>query len=105
MICSNKGKSISYFNGNSTVVEHLPRKPKVLGSSAATDAGTGRENVHKHKPALCLSNIMVHKSAPNFSSRGQHVLQQCFSTLIRQIDTKFNNHGGYRESKEIIKII
>ncbi len=73
MICSNKGKSIIYFNGNSTVVEHLPRKPKVLGSSPAIAADTGREYVHKNKLALHLSStIIVLKSTPNFASRGQH---------------------------------
>ncbi len=101
MLCS-----ISYFNGDSTVVEHSPRKPKVLGSSAAIAADTGREDIHTNKLALHLSStIIVLKLTPSFASRGQHVLQQCFSTFFRQIDAKFNNHGGYRESKQRIKII
>ncbi len=34
-------------SGSSTVVQHLPRHPKVEGSSPATTAGSGKDNGEK----------------------------------------------------------
>jgi hypothetical protein len=46
-------------SGGSIVVEHMPRLPKVEGSSPATAAGLGREKMGKDEEvSLLLVSIM-----------------------------------------------
>jgi hypothetical protein len=46
-------------SGSSTVVEHLPRYPKVQGLSPVAAVGTGRENSEKKKERKKDNSIKV----------------------------------------------
>jgi hypothetical protein len=54
----------SYSSSGSSVVEHLPRHPKVKGLSLATTTGTGRECGHnisteKNNKILAITKVVL----------------------------------------------